>query len=154
MMESEHGIYKDITDEKEVMDITTKAKHCVIHFYHSDFRRCMIVDKHLEVIDERHHEKICIGYFFKVELNSCYFVFRWCRHWPRSISRQNSSRSRLRMPPSWWKSSRSRSSPASSPSQTAWQLTGKLQCISPHRWCMELMWNIDAYFHTILLLTL
>ena len=50
MMENEHGLYKDITDEKEVMDITTKTKNCVIHFYHSDFRRCMIVDKHLEVI--------------------------------------------------------------------------------------------------------
>ena len=49
MMESESGTYKDITDEKEVMDITTKTKHCVIHFYHADFRRCMIVDKHLEV---------------------------------------------------------------------------------------------------------
>ncbi|KAF9382737.1 hypothetical protein CPB97_006988 [Podila verticillata] len=54
MMESEHGIYKDITDEKEVMDITTKAKHCVIHFYHSDFRRCMIVDKHLEELAKKH----------------------------------------------------------------------------------------------------
>ncbi|KAF8952554.1 hypothetical protein CPC16_004577 [Podila verticillata] len=54
MMESEHGIYKDITDEKEVMDITTKSKHCVIHFYHSDFRRCMIVDKHLEELAKKH----------------------------------------------------------------------------------------------------
>ncbi|KAG0080036.1 hypothetical protein BGZ93_007011 [Podila epicladia] len=54
MMENEHGIYKDVTDEKEVMDITTKAKHCVIHFYHSDFRRCMIVDKHLEELAKKH----------------------------------------------------------------------------------------------------
>lgn len=49
MMENESGVYKDLTDEKEVMDITTKTKQCVVHFYHSDFRRCMIVDKHLEV---------------------------------------------------------------------------------------------------------
>lgn len=69
MMESEHGIYKDITDEKEVMDITTKAKHCVIHFYHSDFRRCMIVDKHLEVIDERLAMKNMYWVFFS-KLNS------------------------------------------------------------------------------------
>ncbi|KAG0349076.1 hypothetical protein BG005_011181 [Podila minutissima] len=54
MMENEHGIYKDVTDEKEVMDITTKTKHCVIHFYHSDFRRCMIVDKHLEALAKKH----------------------------------------------------------------------------------------------------
>ncbi|GJJ73794.1 hypothetical protein EMPS_06152 [Entomortierella parvispora] len=54
MMENEHGSYKDLTDEKEVMDITTKTKHCVIHFYHSDFRRCMIVDKHLETLAKKH----------------------------------------------------------------------------------------------------
>ncbi|ORZ20955.1 thioredoxin-like protein [Lobosporangium transversale] len=54
MMEYDHGSYKDITDEKEVMDISTKTKHCVIHFYHSDFRRCMIVDKHLETLAKKH----------------------------------------------------------------------------------------------------
>ncbi|KAF9172690.1 hypothetical protein BGX21_000308 [Mortierella sp. AD011] len=53
MMEYDHGSYKDITDEKEVMDITTKTKHCVVHFYHSDFRRCMIVDKHLEALAKK-----------------------------------------------------------------------------------------------------
>ena len=54
-MENDNGSYKDVTDEKEVMDITTKTKHCVIHFYHSDFRRCMIVDKHLEVSPSQGH---------------------------------------------------------------------------------------------------
>ncbi|KAF9928354.1 hypothetical protein FBU30_002435 [Linnemannia zychae] len=54
MIESEGGAYKDITNEKEVMDITTKTKHCVIHFYHSDFRRCMIVDRHLEALAKKH----------------------------------------------------------------------------------------------------
>jgi len=49
VIENDHGSYKNIIDEKEVMDITTKTKHCVVHFYHSDFRRCMIVDRHLEV---------------------------------------------------------------------------------------------------------
>lgn len=60
MMENEHGIYKDVTDEKEVMDITTKTKHCVVHFYHSDFRRCMIVDKHLEVIGKQRSMGRCL----------------------------------------------------------------------------------------------
>ncbi|KAF9358693.1 hypothetical protein BGX26_001129 [Mortierella sp. AD094] len=50
MVEFDHGSYKDVANEKEVMDITTKTKHCVVHFYHSDFRRCMIVDKHLETL--------------------------------------------------------------------------------------------------------
>ncbi|KAF9965963.1 hypothetical protein BGZ70_003685 [Mortierella alpina] len=54
IMELDHGVYKDITDEKEVMDTTTKTKQCVIHFYHADFRRCMIVDKHLETLAKKH----------------------------------------------------------------------------------------------------
>ncbi|KAG0200481.1 hypothetical protein BGX28_006454 [Mortierella sp. GBA30] len=54
IMEMDHGSYKDITDEKEVMDVTTKTKHCVIHFYHTDFRRCMIVDRHLEALAKKH----------------------------------------------------------------------------------------------------
>ncbi|KAF9436514.1 hypothetical protein BGZ76_003732 [Entomortierella beljakovae] len=54
MMEYQHGSYKDVTDEKEILDITTKTKHSVVHFYHSDFRRCMIVDKHLESLAKKH----------------------------------------------------------------------------------------------------
>ncbi|KAI7820049.1 thioredoxin-like protein [Gamsiella multidivaricata] len=52
--EYDYGSYKDLTNEKEVMDITTKIKHCVIHFYHSDFRRCMIIDRHLETLAKKH----------------------------------------------------------------------------------------------------
>ncbi|KAF8941227.1 thioredoxin domain-containing protein C2F3.12c-like protein [Dissophora ornata] len=54
VVENDHGSYKDITDEKEVMDVTTKTKHCLVHFYHSDFRRCMIVDRHLEALAKKH----------------------------------------------------------------------------------------------------
>ncbi|KAG0326936.1 hypothetical protein BGZ99_008700 [Dissophora globulifera] len=54
MVENEHGSYKNITDEKEVMDVTTKTKHCVVHFCHSDFRRCMIIDRHLEAMAKKH----------------------------------------------------------------------------------------------------
>lgn len=31
------------------MDITTSEKYVVGHFYHKDFRRCKIMDTHLEV---------------------------------------------------------------------------------------------------------
>jgi hypothetical protein len=31
------------------MDITVKDKYVVGHFYHQDFRRCKIMDTHLEV---------------------------------------------------------------------------------------------------------
>lgn len=42
-------MYSDIAKEKEFMDITVKDKYVVGHFYHQDFRRCKIMDTHLEV---------------------------------------------------------------------------------------------------------
>lgn len=47
--ENQHGLYTDIAKEKEFMDITTSEKYVVGHFYHKDFRRCKIMDTHLEV---------------------------------------------------------------------------------------------------------
>ncbi|KAF9134167.1 hypothetical protein BGW39_007905 [Mortierella sp. 14UC] len=70
MMESEAGVYKDITDEKEVMDITTKTKYSVIHFYHSDFRRCMIVDKHLEALSKKYFKTK----FVKIKVENAPFL--------------------------------------------------------------------------------
>ena len=49
MEENKHGIYTEITNEKEFMDITTSEKYVVGHFFHDDFRRCKIMDTHLEV---------------------------------------------------------------------------------------------------------
>lgn len=49
MRNSEHGTYTEIKDEKALMDITTSTKLCVVHFFHSDFGRCRIMDNHLEV---------------------------------------------------------------------------------------------------------
>lgn len=44
-----HGSYEDIKSEKDVLQITTGTSHCLVHFYHKEFRRCNIMDKHLEV---------------------------------------------------------------------------------------------------------
>ncbi|KAG8900772.1 hypothetical protein FRB99_005762 [Tulasnella sp. 403] len=54
MREKEHGRYSEITDEKEVIRITAQEARCVIHFYHRDFGRCQIMDKHLELIAPHH----------------------------------------------------------------------------------------------------
>ena len=43
-------IFSDIKDEKEVLSLTTSEEKCVVHFYHEDFRRCAIMDTHLQVI--------------------------------------------------------------------------------------------------------
>ncbi|KAH9523300.1 CCT complex interacting protein [Bulinus truncatus] len=48
------GQYTLIPDEKSFLDLTTSSlvAQCVVHFFHPDFRRCAIVDKHFE------HDKI------------------------------------------------------------------------------------------------
>lgn len=48
MKESHHGTYTEV-EEKDILDITTKTKYAVVHFYTSDFKRCKIIDSHLEV---------------------------------------------------------------------------------------------------------
>ncbi|CAG8801063.1 16286_t:CDS:2, partial [Gigaspora rosea] len=50
---NEHGSYTEITDEKEILKITTTTKQCVVHFFHKEFRRCQIMDKHLTTIATR-----------------------------------------------------------------------------------------------------
>jgi len=47
MKENEHGKYSEVTDEKEVVRVSAHEPRCVIHFYHSKFKRCEIMDKHL-----------------------------------------------------------------------------------------------------------
>lgn len=47
MKGSGHGTYMEIKDEKEVMRISANEPRCIIHFFHTDFRRCEIMDKHL-----------------------------------------------------------------------------------------------------------
>ena len=44
-----HGSYSRLTDEKILMDIVSRTKLAVIHFYRPDFARCKIMDEHLEV---------------------------------------------------------------------------------------------------------
>jgi hypothetical protein len=43
------GNYTEITDEKELMDLTTSVKYAVVHFSKDDFQRCRVMDGHLEV---------------------------------------------------------------------------------------------------------
>lgn len=49
MRSQDYGKYLEVTDEKQLMDITTSTKYCVVHFFHADFRRCGIMNTHLEV---------------------------------------------------------------------------------------------------------
>ncbi|KAG7096827.1 hypothetical protein E1B28_004236 [Marasmius oreades] len=47
MKENHYGKYTEIMDEKEVVRITAHEPRVVIHFYHTNFKRCEIMDKHL-----------------------------------------------------------------------------------------------------------
>jgi hypothetical protein len=44
------GAYIRVKDEKEVLDLTTSQKLVVVHFSHPDFGRCLVMERHLEVL--------------------------------------------------------------------------------------------------------
>ncbi|KAJ8024038.1 Thioredoxin domain-containing protein plp1 [Holothuria leucospilota] len=52
--EKGYGTFVEVDKEKEILDITTSEEKVVIHFFHPDFRRCNIMDKHLKVLAEKH----------------------------------------------------------------------------------------------------
>ncbi|KAI9697940.1 MAG: hypothetical protein M1836_004293 [Candelina mexicana] len=56
MRDREYGTYAEIKDEKTLMDITTSAKLCVVHFFKPDFARCGIMDGHLEALAPKHFD--------------------------------------------------------------------------------------------------
>ena len=56
LKETQHGTYAEIKDEKQLMDITTSTKLCVVHFMKPDFSRCRIMDEKLRVLAEKHFD--------------------------------------------------------------------------------------------------
>lgn len=76
MKQNNHGTYETVAHEKDLMGITTSIKHVVVHFFHKDFRRCMIIDKHLDVGGAIGCEGTCTDALL--------------RHWPRSTFEPNS----------------------------------------------------------------
>ena len=56
MRNSDTGKYAEIKDEKQVMDITTATKLCVVHFMKPDFARCRVMDAKLEALAPKHFD--------------------------------------------------------------------------------------------------
>ena len=52
--EQNHGTLSMIADEKEFFDVTTSVPRVICHFSHPDFRRCAILNKHLEKLAGNH----------------------------------------------------------------------------------------------------
>ena len=49
----QHGMYHAVAEEK-FLELVTKTKLVVAHFFHTDFNRCRILDEHLEKLAPRH----------------------------------------------------------------------------------------------------
>jgi hypothetical protein len=54
-----YGRYKDII-ETEFLDTMLKNENVVCHFYHNDFDRCKIMDKHMKAIAETHPDTLFV----------------------------------------------------------------------------------------------
>jgi hypothetical protein len=52
-----NGEYREIV-ESEFLDTMLKNDAVVCHFYHNDFERCKIMDKHLKIISENHTDAL------------------------------------------------------------------------------------------------
>ena len=54
-----YGNYTEII-ETEFLDTMLKNEKVVCHFYHKDFERCKIIDKHLTIISREHRETLFV----------------------------------------------------------------------------------------------
>ena len=51
-----HGVYTEVTEEKDFFDVCKKSSKVVCHFYRESTFRCKIVDKHLALLAPKHLE--------------------------------------------------------------------------------------------------
>jgi len=64
-----YGAYHEYT-EKELIHKCAKENYCVVHFYHENFERCKVLDKHLREIAPKHLDTL----FMKVEARKAAFL--------------------------------------------------------------------------------
>ena len=95
MRQHNHGTYEEIPNEKDILKITTSTKLCVVHFFHKEFRRCQIIDKHLAVCSHSFGALVFVLQYFHL---SHYCLVPFLPSLSRkNISRRDLSRSTLRM---------------------------------------------------------
>eukprot|EP00729_Bicosta_minor_P013317 gene13317-16544_t len=49
-----YGEFEEISEEREVLEITAKEQKCIVHFMIPTFERCKIMDVHLNKIAAQH----------------------------------------------------------------------------------------------------
>jgi len=65
-----HGQYSELPGEKEFFDATKKSKRVIVHFYRDATFRCKIVDKHFEILANKHVE----SRFLKINAEKAHFL--------------------------------------------------------------------------------
>lgn len=50
------SIFKTLTGDDECLQFTTEYERAVVHFFHPDFARCSVMDRHCEQIASKHSE--------------------------------------------------------------------------------------------------
>ncbi|KAM5540440.1 hypothetical protein V8D89_005898 [Ganoderma adspersum] len=58
-----HGQYREVADEKEVIRLSANEPRCVIHFFHHKFKRCEIMDKHLQKLAPKYFGTLFVRVF-------------------------------------------------------------------------------------------
>lgn len=61
-----HGEYLEITQD-EFLKQVTKSKYVICSFYHADFERCKVIDKHIAKLSQTHFETK----FIKIDAAKC-----------------------------------------------------------------------------------
>jgi len=64
-----YGAYHEYT-EKELIHKCAKENYCVVHFYHENFERCKVLDRHLKNIAPKHLDTL----FMKIEAKKASFL--------------------------------------------------------------------------------
>lgn len=50
-----HGDYQEV-EEGDFLEAVTKTDHVVCHFFHRDFERCKLLDKHLSILARKYFD--------------------------------------------------------------------------------------------------
>ena len=58
-------------EEGDFLEIVTQAQRVVCHFYHRDFERCKLLDKHLQVLARKYFDTRFIKLSAPVSVPAC-----------------------------------------------------------------------------------
>jgi hypothetical protein len=70
MSRSGHGSLQDVP-EADFLEVVTQTRLVVAHFYHCDFERCKVMDKHLALLAARYFKTRFIKISAPVRGNGC-----------------------------------------------------------------------------------